>query len=390
MAVCWPCPACGYRYIYASKPKCPRCGRDTSKLSGKTYFVEVVAISPETGKPRKLKRKAVGCTTLAEAEVFEAKLKEQLGRQPGPVLKSQLTLAEFWETTYHPHIRLHNSSSTVRRKEQLWRLYIKPYLGDKPLSRISLADVEGLLIWRRQKGNSSPAGGEVTRRELELLLVTLKHILNLAVKEGIIPTNPASGVKITVEDRKTKWRIPTEEELEAIIRELPPLASQLVKFMAYSGLRWTDARLLTWDQLNLQEQTVTVRMEKTERLLVLPLHPRAVEAVEEAMPFRRPHIPYVFYSLQTGKPYTDLHKSIRRACQRAKVARVPRIHDLRHFFAKKAIEAGVPLSVLKELLGHKSLEVTLTYTHLDLKLKREAIRAMSSDTPSLRIVKGGA
>jgi integrase/recombinase XerD len=46
-------------------------------------------------------------------------------------------------------------------------------------------------------------------------------------------------------------------------------------------------------------------------------------------------------------------------------------HCLRHTFATQLINAGVPLEVLKELMGHHSVHVTLRYTQLYETTKRQ-------------------
>jgi site-specific recombinase XerD len=46
-------------------------------------------------------------------------------------------------------------------------------------------------------------------------------------------------------------------------------------------------------------------------------------------------------------------------------------HSLRHTFATQLLNAGVPLEVLKELMGHRSLQMTLCYTQLYDATKRQ-------------------
>jgi integrase len=60
---------------------------------------------------------------------------------------------------------------------------------------------------------------------------------------------------------------------------------------------------------------------------------------------------------------TDVKKSFATACRKTGIKDF-RFHDLRHTFASRPVMNGVDLTTIQELLGHKSLTMTLRYAHL--------------------------
>ena len=74
-------------------------------------------------------------------------------------------------------------------------------------------------------------------------------------------------------------------------------------------------------------------------------------------------IDYVFFNPNTEKPYTEVKRAFASACKRSKITDCT-FHTLRHSFASHLIMAGVDLTTVKELMGHKDIKMTLRYAHL--------------------------
>jgi site-specific recombinase XerD len=99
-------------------------------------------------------------------------------------------------------------------------------------------------------------------------------------------------------------------------------------------------------------------------------------------------VPYVFFDPITGKPYQDVKRSFKTALRKAKISDF-RFHDLRHCFASHLVMAGIDITTVRELLGHKTLTMTLRYAHLAPSHKVNAVNVLDSnlnDMPSAQKV----
>jgi integrase len=84
---------------------------------------------------------------------------------------------------------------------------------------------------------------------------------------------------------------------------------------------------------------------------------------------------YVFGGAEEVKPLVAIRKTWVAVLQAAAVNRF-RFHDLRHTFASKLVTAGVDRNTVRELLGHKSVAMTLRYAHLAPEHKAAAVEVL--------------
>ena len=82
--------------------------------------------------------------------------------------------------------------------------------------------------------------------------------------------------------------------------------------------------------------------------------------------------------MAVGRPIgkVTVYDAFKKACRAAEIEDF-RFHDLRHTFASHLVMAGVDLVTVKELLGHKTIDMTNRYTHLAQEHKAQAVAKLS-------------
>ena len=140
-------------------------------------------------------------------------------------------------------------------------------------------------------------------------------------------------------------------------------------------MRKSEILGLKWDLVDLKHGFILLNVTKNGERREIPINSTLNDALLELM--RRIDVPYVFYDKTTGAPYKDIKNSFASACKIAGI-RDFRFHDLRHTFASHLVMAGIDLVTVKELLGHKTLTMTLRYAHLAPGHKINAVDTLDS------------
>lgn len=153
--------------------------------------------------------------------------------------------------------------------------------------------------------------------------------------------------------------------------------------LAMTGARVGEVLNLRWDDVDRERGVVTVREHKTDRSgdepKELPLTPRLL-ALLDVLPRTVGH-PFVFEGQRKREPLTDLRRPWSYARTVAGMEDV-RLHDLRHTAASVGASGGlageedrdvpIPLHLVGGVLGHRSLQSTQRYAHLQRDAKAAA------------------
>jgi len=130
---------------------------------------------------------------------------------------------------------------------------------------------------------------------------------------------------------------------------------------------------LTWDHVDLKHGFILLNVTKNDERREIPINKTLRETLTGLT--RRLDVPFLFFDPATGKRLLDVKRSFNTACRRAKIKDF-RFHDLRHTFASHLVMAGVDIMTVKDLLGHKSLNMTLRYAHLAPAHKVKALEML--------------
>ena len=171
------------------------------------------------------------------------------------------------------------------------------------------------------------------------------------------------------------------EDTEKLLTVLDdPRDKAIVLLLLRTGMRIGELLELQISDINLNEQKILIYVgEKNYQGRAIHFSDDAKDALLVWMRTRIPKRKYLFYG-STGNPltYVAAWYRIKDCFKRAGLSQKSYTpHCLRHTFATGALNAGMRLDVVQELLGHKSIEITRRYARLsDNTREEEYFRAM--------------
>jgi integrase/recombinase XerC len=211
-------------------------------------------------------------------------------------------------------------------------------------------------------------------------LVSIKRYFSWAVEAGLVSRDPARVVKLVNQEPSPPRQLSDREEnaLVAAASSGDSLRDcTLIVLALHTGLRAAELCSLTPPQVHLGRRSGSLEVRgKRNKYREVPLNATARSALGEYIPTLPAGAQYLFPSRRTGRALTEraLGHLIKRYATRAGLADVSP-HDLRHRFGYRMAEA-VPLHRLAQIMGHDSLNTTMTYvrgTKADLQKEVEKI-----------------
>jgi integrase len=257
--------------------------------------------------------------------------------------------------------------------------HIRPLLGDWPISRLKLGDIEaaqaeiaaGATAKPRQgsRGGITKGGEGVAARSMS----TLHSILEHGVRLGEIESNPARGIRRIASTPKMRWLSQAEiRKLGAALREASaelehPKGLAAIRLLLLTGFRRLEALGLERDWLLEEEHAVHFATTKTGP------QRRVIGEAALAVLRDQPDLgsKYFFPADWGDGHFIGLVRVLDRVCLRAGLKDVTP-HVLRHSFASVAGGLGYSELTIGSLLGHASRGITQRYIHIDEPLRAAA------------------
>lgn len=312
----------------------------------------------------KLYRKSTGKTTKREATDFLDERKREAIENKLPDVKR----------TYHKFAELARKYDTLVEIQKGYRskkTFIKQLVEE--FGNLDIKELNTIIVeqWQsRLLKKSRPA--TVNRK-----LACLKQMLTKAVDWDWATEETLKQVRKVkfMKENNRKLRFLNTDECQRLIDCCPHHLKPIVITALNTGMRKGEILSLKWCQVDLRHGYISLIDTKCGEGREIPINNTLITLLEEI-----PHSiesMYVFTG-KDGNPFTDVKHSFNTALRKAEIHNAT-FHTLRHTFASHLVMKGVDLTTVKELLGHKSLNMTLRYSHLASEHKTKAVKVLDEE-----------
>lgn len=289
------------------------------------------------------------------------------GRSPSvPILAD---FAQEWLGTY---VDTNDKPSVQRGHRSILRVHLLPFFGEKRLDEIKSYDIQKYQGAKLKEGMSA--------KSVNNQLAVLMKCLRTASDWERIPSVPRAKPLRTV---PPKFDFLTFEESDRLIDAAAsePHWYSMIVVALQTGLRRGELGALDWGDVDLVNGHITVRRSITDGIVSTPKNHkiRHVPLTEDVRAVLAP-IAQKEGGVWRGRGDGDhtnkaLYTALDRITQRAGIRHIG-WHTLRHTFASQLSMSGVPIAVIRELLGHSDINMTMRYAHLSPSVLKNAVSVL--------------
>lgn len=245
------------------------------------------------------------------------------------------------------------SVNTLRSYSGAFHQFLR-LLGQVPANSLTRQHIHTYLLWLLQKKGASETHVHTVVNALKFYFEQVEK----RSKEFYELPRPKRPQKLP--------QILAEREVGCLFSNTRNLKHRALLMTSYSaGLRVSELVNLKVKDIDSTRMTIHVRCGKGKKDRMVALSKTLVEVLRSYYKAYKPAV-YLFEGHHKGMPYsTRAAQEVLQAAKRAAgISKKGSIHSLRHAYATHLLEAGTDVRYIQELLGHKSLNTTMLYTHV--------------------------
>lgn len=300
-------------------------------------------------------RESARTKNLNEALKLLARRKTEVaqGKYPEKVAIKPYTFSELVEE----YLKFISTQKSYKSKAYVVR-QLKERFGDLLLRRFTPLQIERLQSEMLQDGYEIASINKTT--------TILKHMLQKAVDWNMLEVEVLQRVRKAknLKGENKRLRYLTKQEAQRLIDCAEPHLKPIIQVALFTGMRKSEILSLKWSDVDLKAGFIFLKKTKNHEPRQIPMCNTLKSIMKELFVRRRLDTEWVFYNpLNPSQRLQDIKRAFNTACRKAGI-RDFHFHDLRHTCASWLVMAGVDLRAVAEILGHKTIRMTMRYSHL--------------------------
>ena len=280
-----------------------------------------------------------------------------------------------------------NNRASWKDDKSRYHQHIRPYFGSIPTRDITIWNIERLKQDIKSKGKAP---------QTVLHCISLVRSMFYAASDLNLYNGHNPFVNLSKDKKKKLYKIPNasrlnwfnHEQANILLNELQDRSPQLhdISLLSlHTGLRAGEIFALTWADVDIQNEIITVRNPKNDEMRRAHMTPQVKAMLQRRKP-DNVRLNTLVFTNRKGEKIRTVSEAFDRTIEKLKfnhgaTSRRDRLvfHSLRHTYASWLAIQGTPLLVIKELMGHKKIEMTLKYAHLMPDNKKDAVLQLAEN-----------
>jgi integrase len=317
---------------------------------------------------------AADTLTEAKEQMSKARTKAREGGLPKGGVKPILADYVRDYLDYHGKNQSGKKVGTIARERTSLTQWLKA-MGHVRIDKITKPMITSFVKDRIRSG--------VAPRTANLDVIVMRSVLKDAMDAGFLAALPTLGIRpLKAIAKKRPTLTPADfDKLCAKAKDCSKNGEQLsdyIRFLSLCGARCNEALQIKWSDVDFPGRLLCIGADgssKNSKARYVDFNPDLERHLQEMHARRAPDTDWLFPSPQRGendRPAKTLRESFKLAREKAELDWVG-FHDLRHYFASRAVMAGIDFKTIAEWLGHQDGGVLLckVYSHLLDGHKRE-------------------